>query len=79
MPSIGNLIKSTHKENVERAYNEVEEGLVDQLMSLFPNSIWTMVNTKDSYKNLLSKIQDSPKPFIQQVYIIETPEELESK
>jgi len=36
-----------------------------------------MVNTKDSYKNLLSQIQDAPKPFIQQVYIVETPEDLE--
>lgn len=73
-PRIRNIIKQNQKENVERAFNEVGEGLKDQLFSLFPNSIRTVLDSESSYKNLMSEIKQAPKPFIQQVYVIEVPE-----
>ena len=51
--------------------------MVESLLSLFPNSIWAKIDSEDSYKNLLSTIKDTPKPFIQQVYVVEIPEEIE--
>lgn len=50
----------------------------EQLFSLFPNSIRTVLDNEASYKNLLQDIKQAPKPFIQQVYIVEVPEILES-
>ncbi len=79
MPKVKKLIKECPKQNVERSFPQIGDGIVESLMSLFPNSIRTIIDSDSSYNNLLSNIKDAPKPFIQQVYIVEIPEDFESK
>lgn len=79
MPNVKKLIKECPKQNVERSFPQIGDGIVESLMSLFPNSIRTTIDSDSSYNNLLSNIKDAPKPFIQQVYIVEIPEDFETK
>lgn len=71
---IGNLLRKASPGAIERSYtNVVGSSIQDEFLSLYENARLVTVSSQADLDGLKSEIANAPKPFVNQVYLIELP------
>lgn len=71
---IGNLLRKASPRAVERSYtNVVGSSIQDEFKSLYQNAKHVTISSQAELDGLKSEIENAPKPFINQIYLIELP------
>lgn len=73
---IHKMLKKTNKKTLERSFSDIQEGVVEAITELFPQSVKVNIDSEQAYTNFIEGIRNAPKPFIGQVYQVEFPEQM---